>query len=70
MESFFNIKNLMSRKKVMESFFDIKNLKSRKKVIQLFFCKKLIKSFLNVKNKEVKKESELTKVRESEVVFF
>ena len=37
MVSFFSIKDLKSRKKVMEFFFSINNFKSRKKVTESFF---------------------------------
>ena len=37
MVSFFSIRNLMSRKKVMGFFFSINNFKSCKKVMESFF---------------------------------
>ena len=48
MESFFNINNFKSRKKVTESFFSIKNLKSHKAVMEFFLSFKSFKSRKNV----------------------
>ena len=44
MESFYNVRNFKSPKKVVKSFFRIKNFKSRKKVTESFFIKNLKES--------------------------
>ena len=54
MESFFNIKNFKSHKKVMQTFFSISNFKSHRKVTESFFgiknFKTVIVSSFSIKN--------------------
>ena len=60
MESFFNIKNFKSHKKVMQTFFSISNVKSHRKVTESFFgiknFKTVIVSSFSIKNLKSRKK--------------